>query len=445
VIYSMKKRFLVITCILIITLFSLSGCYDARSIEELAYATAIGLDISDNKTLTLTIQFSIPSSNSESGSSQSSKTDIISVDCTSINSGLSLINSFISKEIHLSHCNVIVISEELAVQGISEYIDTLANHIEIRPDCNIIISRCDAKEFINNATPSIEALTARYYEVALNSSEYTGYTIPVRLSDFIGDIKSSFIQGHAILGNVNFNTASNGSNNEGGNSGQSGGSSQSSSQSNSQSASQSVSQSNEGFYNGLDSHYSAGETPINESSSSVETFGTAVFYDDKLVGELNGMETICHLIITDNLKSCILPVPDPFNVNDNIDLRIDKKRSPNIEVNIINGSPYISIEIFLEGIGLSLDENTNYNSKDDIKILNTYAEEYLRLQLLDYCYKTAKEYNSDISGFGKYVLSDYLTWEDWLNSNWLENYKNSFFDIKVNVDINSGYEFNKSP
>ena len=416
----MKTKIIAIILILLITLTTLTGCYDARGIEELAYATAIGLDVSDNKILSFTIQFSIPSSNSESGSSQSSKTDTISVDCTSINSGLSLINSYISKEINLSHCNVIVISEELAEQGISEYIDTLANHIEIRPDCNIIISRCNAKEFINNATPSIEALTARYYEVALNSSEYTGYTIPVRLSDFIGDIKSSFIQGHAILGGVNNGEVDGGS------------------------SSGSDDESSEGLYSGLDSHYAAGETPI-EASNSVETFGTAVFYDDKLVGELDGMETICHLIVTENLKSCILPIPDPFNINSNVDLRIDKKRAPSIDVQLVNGSPYISIEVYLEGIGLSLDESTNYNSSEDIKVLNTYAEEYLRLQLLDYLYKTAKEYNSDISGFGKYVLSDYWTWDEWLDSNWLENYKNSFFDVKVNVDINSGYEFNKSP
>ena len=416
----MKTKIIAIILILLITLTTLTGCYDARGIEELAYATAIGLDVSDNKILSFTIQFSIPSSNYESGSSQSSKTDTISVDCTSINSGLSLINSYISKEINLSHCNVIVISEELAEQGISEYIDTLANHIEIRPDCNIIISRCNAKEFINNATPSIEALTARYYEVALNSSEYTGYTIPVRLSDFIGDIKSSFIQGHAILGGVNNGEVDGGS------------------------SSGSDDESSEGLYSGLDSHYAAGETPI-EASNSVETFGTAVFYDDKLVGELDGMETICHLIVTDNLKSCILPIPDPFNINSNVDLRIDKKRAPSIDVQLVNGSPYISIEVYLEGIGLSLDESTNYNSSEDIKILNTYAEEYLKLQLLDYLYKTAKEYNSDISGFGKYILSQYLTWDEWLNSNWLENYKNSFFEVKVNVDINSGYEFNKSP
>ena len=114
----MKRKIISIICILIITLISLTGCYDARGIEELAYATAIGLDVSDNKILSFTIQFSIPSSNSESGSSQSSKTETISVDCTSINSGLSLINSYISKEINLSHVKLILYSAKKYVMGV---------------------------------------------------------------------------------------------------------------------------------------------------------------------------------------------------------------------------------------------------------------------------------------------------------------------------------------
>lgn len=408
----MKTKSFLILCILLIILTSLSGCYDARGIEDLAYATALGLDVSESKTLSLTIQISIPSSNSESGSSQSSKTDNITVECTNINSGISLINSYMSKQVNLSHCKVIVISEELASQGISEYLDTLANNIEVRPDCNVIISRCKAKDFIKDASPSIEALTARYYEVALKSSEYTGYTTSTKLSDFIGDIKNSFIQGNTILGGLNTANTIN---------------------------------QNENSYNGEDGSYMANETPIENSNNNVETFGTAVFYDDKLVGELNGLETIFYLMVTNNLKSCTISIPDPFNINSNIDLHIDRKKNSKIDVEFINDSPYISIEVFLEGYGLSLDESIDYNSTEDINILNKYAGQYIKLQLENYLYKTSKEFNSDISGFGKYALSKYLTWDEWIDSNWLGNYKNSFFNVKVNVNIKSGAEFNKSP
>lgn len=201
----MKNKLLPVFCILVLNLTILSGCYDSRGIEELAYITAIGLDVSENNIISLTLQISIPSSSSspDSGSSQSSKTDSITVECTSINSGLALANSYISKELDLSHCKVIIFSEEFASHGISSYIDTLSNNVEIRPNCNIIISKCAAKEFIENAAPSIEALTARYYEVSINSSKYTGYTPSTELIEFIGSMKNSTIQASAILGGIN--------------------------------------------------------------------------------------------------------------------------------------------------------------------------------------------------------------------------------------------------
>ena len=144
----------------------------------MAYVTALGIDIAENNMLSLTFQISIPesSSSSGSGSSQSSKSECTTVQCSSINSGISLANSYISKQINLSHCKVIVFSEEIASKGLNNFIDTLSNNIEIRPNCNVIISRGTAKKFIEEAEPSIETLTARYYEVALKSSEYTGYT-----------------------------------------------------------------------------------------------------------------------------------------------------------------------------------------------------------------------------------------------------------------------------
>ena len=44
---------------------------------------------------------------------------------------------------------------------------------------------------------------------------------------------------------------------------------------------------------GTSSYYSAGQTPIS-GEPGVETMGLAVFNKDKLVGELNGFESICH-------------------------------------------------------------------------------------------------------------------------------------------------------
>lgn len=403
------KLFLII-CVLVLALVQLSGCYDARGIEDLAYVTALGIDISENNTLSLTFQISIPGTSSESGSSQSSKTENTTVQCTSIDSGISLVNSYISKQLNLSHCKAIVFSEKIAEQGLNKYIDTLSNNVEIRPDCNVIISRCSAKDFIENATPSIETLTARYYEVALKSSEYTGYTTSTEFATFVNDIKNSFVQANAILGGLN--TGDN--------------------------------KPTEEPYIGIDSSYKANETPIDDVNN-VETFGTAVFHDDKLVGELSGMETICFLLIKDHLQSCTISVPSPFESDSSIDLFVRKSKAPKIKLDLVNGTPYISVDLYIEAHGLTLNETIDYTSIKDVELLQNSAEHYLKYTVTNFLYKTSKELQSDIVGFGKYALSNYLTWEEWENSNWNENYKNSFFNVNVNVSVIAGSEFDKSP
>ena len=201
-----------IICTLLILLFNLTGCYDAHGIEELAYAVAIGLDTNENNELELTLQFAKTGSsgpkNSE-GSSQSEGSIISSVICSSISSGIALINSHISKKIDLSHCQEIVFSEELAEIGLSEYLDTFTNNVEIRTDCAIVISKAKAKDYLKNVKPSLESLTARYYESTLNTNDYTGYTVNVKLAEFYSAIKDDYSQACAILGGINTNNYTN--------------------------------------------------------------------------------------------------------------------------------------------------------------------------------------------------------------------------------------------
>lgn len=409
----MIKKTLFIICILLVLLTTLSGCYDARGVEELAYVTALGLDLSEKNILQLTLQISIPSSSTSpnSDSSQSSQTDTITVECESLNSGLALINSYISKEIDLSHCKTIIISENLAKSGLSPHIETISNNIEIRPNCNVIITKCSAKDYIENSKPTIESLTARYYEVAVKSSEYTGYIPATKLIDFIGNISNNTVQASAILGNLNTFSSENLNSN-------------------------SLLKSNNNYF--------AGETP-SVTSEKNETFGTAVFYDDKLVGELSGFETILHLIVSNKIDNCTISVPNIFEDGSITDLKIRKRHNTKINVDYKNNVPNISVEIFLEGYGLSLDKNINYDSKSQIDKINYTTEEFLKDELKKYLYKTSKELNSDIDGFGKKAIMQYLTIDKWLESNWLENYKNSIFTINVHMNIIGGNKFNQSP
>ena len=282
--------------------------------------------------------------------------------------------------------------------------------MEIRPDCNIIISRCNASDYLENSEPTLESVSARYYELTLNSSEYAGYTEDITLEDFYSDMLSTTTQAHAILGGINTKSTH-------------------------------LSNNNMALYD-IDGSYKADETPI-QTETGIENMGIAVFNNDKLVGELNGMESLCHLLIVNKFESAIISAPNPFDSDSVLSLYITEQKSPKISVKLINGTPFIELDINILANILSLDENLDYSSEENLKIIESSTNSYLEQKILSYLYKTSKEYNSDIANLGRHIIKNYSTWNDWIESDWLYNYQNSFFKVNLNTTIQSGQLFTK--
>ena len=406
---TLGRKYLALFLLLSICTFSLSGCYNTQYIDKLAYVIALGFDVGENSALKMSFQISIPSdpnSDSSGSSSQSSDTIVNSIECSSIDSGINLINSYISKEINLAHCKAIVFSEELAQQGLADYIYTLTNNIQIRPDTNVIVSRCDAAYFLNNSQPTLEKVTARTYEIVPSSADYTGYTDNIELGDFLSALNDSFQSPSAILGMVNTEETQN---------------------------SQQEEESSE-----KDSTHKAGETPI-KTKPSMETMGLAVFREDTLVGELNGIETICHLIVTNKLKDCTITIPNPFKEEETIDLNVRLGSKTKNKVDLVNGSPFIHVKSNLSVRVLSVNKDFKSLTTENTRILEDAMNRYMKEKMTEYLYKTSKEYKADIDGFGKFAVSQFLYSKDWKDYDWTNNYVNSFFDVQFDTTLRSGY------
>lgn len=403
------KKILIFLLILTLIFITFFGINSVNSLDNLAYVVAVGFDIKDSGKLEISFQIALPSGSegesSGSTSSQSSNSIVTSVECNSFESGVNLVNSYLSKELNLSHCKAVVFSEEIAYQGIGEYLYTLINHVEIRPTCNVIVSKCNAKYFLNNSKPLLEQLSSKYYEIASTSERVTGYTYNISLLDFFSDFADSFTESFATLGSVNY-----------------GGSTSSNS---------SLSQ------EGSDDSYVASETPI-DSQKNIENLGLAVFKGDKLVGELNGIECIAHLILTNELDNAVISVPSPFESTNYIDLYVTKNKC-NTKVYLVNGTPYIKPNIDLSCRIISMSDDYKDLTEDNISLIEEYSKYYIERFIYDYLYKTAKVFKSDITAFGKYAVSNFLSIDEWENYNWLENYQNSFFNVDIDVDIVSRY------
>lgn len=187
--------------ILLLLIISLSffSSYDSLKIDNLAFVIAIGIDKGNNNNLLISFQIAKPSSMSESSSSKEETSTINTVEAESIGAGITLMNSYVEKQLNFSHCKLIVFSEEIASKGISSEVYTLMNNVQIRPSTNIVISKTDAKHYIENSTTNLEILPTTYYELFPTSNKYTGYVGNSSIGEFFNSLNSTTSEPTGIL------------------------------------------------------------------------------------------------------------------------------------------------------------------------------------------------------------------------------------------------------
>lgn len=395
-----KNTFILILIIIFIIAFSSS--YSSLSIDNLAYVLAIAIDSSDTNKLEVSFQFSTPVS-AESSSSAKPTPIINTVTASSLSNAINLVNGYLGKHINMSHCKVIIFSEDLAFKGISDEIYTLINDTQVRPSCNLVVSKCSAKYYLEQTSPQLENLISKYYEIFASSSKYTGYMPDATIGNFFNSMICKTCEPYAILGGVN-----------------------------------------EGIPNNSNESDSQKDYTIKANESSItgkngaENIGVSVFKGSQLVGELNALETIAFLNIKNDLDRFLISVPNPQNDNNYLDIYLTPTASTDIKIDTSNQTPYIKIECEFSGRIYSMSENSKYLSSEVLDSISNSCNSYLESVFSDYLYKTAKDFNSDINGLGKYALKNFFTTTQYEDYNWQENYKNSFFDVKVNTSVKSG-------
>ena len=292
--------------------------------------------------------------------------------------------------------------KKLQADGISDEIYTLTNDTQIRPSTNIVISKTTARYYLEQSKPLFENLITKYYEVFSSSSSYTGFTSNATIGDFFNSLICQSCEPYAILGGVTNSSTE---------------------------------------YSGASNSENNSSTKANSSSlsgqSTAENTGLAVFKDDVLVGELNSIETLCFSIIKNNVDGFLISVPTPNKSNSYIDLHLTPLISPDIKVDILNGTPYIELNCTFTGRIYSMEDNSDYLDSNILEQISNSCNSYLETILSEYLYKTSKSFNSDINGFGKKARKNFLTLNEFYDYNWKENYKDAFFNVTVDSSIRS--------
>lgn len=380
----MKKN-IILSIILIIILFIFTGCDYSRGIDNQYFITALGVDIEDGL-LKISVQNSSNSSGSSSSddsssSSQSSQYNVYSVQAKTIDEGINNLNNYLSKPINLTHCSALIFSEEIAKKGIRTYINTLSNNTELRNSCHVLISSSTAYDVMNKVSNSGEVFSARLYDYLSSTSNYTGFSINSTFGDMFQALDNEYLEPTSAYALI--------------------------------------------------------------SGDTVQSNGIAIFKDEFMVGHLSALDSISHLIITNNLDNCIITTESPFQSDEYIDLKISLYKNTKINIDMINNSPLISVKIYPEGTINSSGSTFNYLDNENLRAVENTVNKYFEDSIKNYLYSISKTYNSDIAGFGWLYKSSFLTKDDFEKVHWDNVFSDSFFDVEVNSKVNSSNLFNE--
>jgi len=421
VINKLTKTVLAIA-IIITVVWGFSDSYSSHNLDNIVHVVAIGVDKSSDEenNLKVSFQFVNMSSGGEGSSGGEASTIVTSISSTTINKAINLMNSYIGKELNFAHCKVIVFSEEFAREGISTEICTFINNEEIRPSTNIIISTSDAHSYLKNSNPNIEKIVTNYYETFELTSNFTGYSEDTTIGKFYNRLMNPPHGNTAILGRT-FKKVSN-------------------SESTDSSQGQN-SQSGENSGGNTSQTDSGGATLDISGERGTQNVGIAVFKDDKFIGELSEIESICHLLLTNNVDSFIISLPAEGYPDNLLDLNVQTLRSTKIKVDTSSDIPTINITVYCEARVLTIDENSNYEDSQVLNDISRKAHRYLKSQIENYLEKTTKKFNSDIAGFIDHATKNFLTLKDLENYDWSSKYENSNFNVDVKIDVMSSLLF----
>jgi spore germination protein KC len=371
-------------------------------------------------------------------------TEVISVESASLFGAINLASTFISKDLTFIHNKAVVVSEELAREGLSRYINPLVRNRELRRTNYLLVAKGSASDFIEkNKELVFEKYPSRQMDLLMAASGFTGLTSRTDIHRFYQALKTPGIQPVAALVSAHKEEekktdeaskdeakAKDSSKDETKKDGEKKDQGQKDEKQKAVEKKKEREQRSNEQKAEQEMAYFAGEVP-RKGGNKVDVMGLAVFRSDKLVGFLDGEETRYYQMVSGHFKKGIFTFPDPVMPKSSIVVvEIKKGRSPDIKIKATPEKTTAQINIVLEGEILSIQSGKNYERGELEQKLQNYIRDYITMKVTSLIKKTQKEYKSDIFGIGTSSRSLFLTWDDWVNYKWVNVYPN----VEVNVN-----------
>ena len=175
------KRIFAFIFVLFILLLS-SGCYNYKEINEMAIVSSIGID-KDNDSYVVSAQIM---NSKESEDSEDSQIIVYSKKGKTIHEALRNLTLESPRKLYGNHLSKIVLSEEVAKEGIENILDLFIRVTEVRNEFIITIVKEDKASDVLKVLTSTETIPAEYVKLSLKTAYLnSGLIYTTKLDEFL--------------------------------------------------------------------------------------------------------------------------------------------------------------------------------------------------------------------------------------------------------------------
>jgi spore germination protein KC len=384
----MKTLPLVLITIILIPI--LTGCWNRRELNELALVVAMSIDKSGNQ-YSISTQVVDPGEVSVSARG-GGRAPVTTYDENGkhLFEAVRRMTTVSPRKLYWSHLQMLVISEEVAKDGLNNILDFFTRDNEFRKDFYIVVSKnIQAKEILRNLT-SIEKIPAHKMRSSLETSERAwAPTVAIQLDELISALTSDGI--NPIL-------------------------------------------------TGISIH---GNGPKGESVENVQRIqpfarlkykNIAVFKKDKLIGWLDEKESKGYNFIMNNVHSTVGHIPCEKKGELIVEVIRSKTR---IKGKVVKGQPKIDIFISSEANIGEVACHVDLTKPDAITQLEKNTDK-VNIDIIKNTVKKAKELGVDVFGFGEVIhRADPKAWKS-LKKNWDQKF------VQIPVTVHSEFKIRRT-
>ena len=365
--------------LLLLIIFSLTGCYDHKELNEIAILTATEINKKNNEYI---VKAQVVNPQSKDTVNVQAPFIIYEGKGKTIQEAYRQIKLQSSRFLYPNHLQIIVIDEELAKEDVSQIVDFYLRVPHVRTEFSVIVGK--ENDILSITTPIDDISATSIVETLETNNKYLGSTNLITFNEFANmNIDKHLEVILPSIESVNYNKES-------------------------------------------DTTKNTEQTQI---KSMYKLSNLAVFKDEKLLGYLTEDESITYNVLKNKTKTTLLTYE--CEKNKYMTVEITKIKS-----DISTKNKEIDIKIKMSGNINEIMCDISLKKEKNIKQLEKQLESYLKKGINKNISNIRNKYNSDIFGFLDLIYkTDYKTYKEVKDSWYKDTYKNIKINLSLSIDI----------